>query len=421
MSTKNGPTKNGPPQHRPLRIGLDLRGTEPGFKAHFGRGTGRYIDQLVAEFKRQSPQDFDLIYAGAQELGAGSLARCFRSLVPVGRTTIEQQLLLPRRISKLGVDSFHFFAHGDAPTRCPVPYVTTVLDLIPLKFPHLYKATNANWRFKLARYLELQAIRNAHGIIAISECTKRDLVSMLGISPDRIVVTYLGLSEDFLSCESSPVETQTQVRQKLGLSDSGPIFLYVGGIDPRKNVPFLFTLLSELRDPRARLLLIGRYDGDKHFPSLLAALERSGVRDQVTLLGYVSDEQLKEYYRAADVFLFPSLYEGFGLPILESFAHGLPVICGDNSCMGEVAGEAALLCEDGHLSAWVRALRELLSSGDLQRELRARGHRQQSKFRWSKTAENTLEAYRYFFDLPSAKASKLHPTVVAAEGQKSSF
>ncbi len=398
------------PFNQPLRVGLDLRGLEPGFKAHFGRGTGRYIEELVTELQRQNHPEFEFILAGAKELGAGALAKIFRSVVPVGRTTIEQQLLLPRRIKRLGVDCFHFFAHGDAPIRCPVPYITTVLDLIPLKFPDLYKAQNANWRFRLARYLELQAIRNAHGIIAISECTKRDVVSMLGVDPNKIMVTPLGLSENFAERLPLTDTERQQLREQLGLPQAGAVCLYVGGIDPRKNVPFLFQALRELRDPNVTLLLVGKYDGDKHLPELRRNLVESGVEGQVRMVGYLPDDTLKDYYRAADVFLFPSLYEGFGFPVLEAFALGVPVICGDNSALGEVAGDSALLCEDNHLSSWVRAIREVLGSRELRAELIAKGRVQQAKFRWPNTVRATVDAYRYFFGLPAAfdKANE-HP------------
>lgn len=381
---------------RELRVGLDLRPTEEGFKAHYGRGTGRYTAELTAALRATAREvGIDLQECSTVRLGAGETERRLYAMLPYGRHTVEQQFLLPRRIDRLNFDLFHFFAHVDAPSRLRTPYVVTVLDLIPLKFAELYKAGKPDWRFRLARRLELRAVERASGIIAISEATKRDLVDLLGINPEKIVVTPLAAGARFRPLEA-PRES---LRQRFGLPEDRPLLLYVGGIDARKNVPFLvevFARAAETGLKRPVLALAGRYENDDKYPQLLDAIRRCGVENDVRLLGFVSEQDLPALYCAADVFVFPSLYEGFGLPVLEAMSCGTPVIAADNSSLPEVVGSAGLLVSAGNAEAWLAALSDIFKTPGRRKELAASGSRQAARFSWQRTAELTCEAYLRF-------------------------
>lgn len=391
------------------RIGLDLRPTEEGFKAHFGRGTGRYTTEVVRrllQLNPGAPGGIELCPVGSAELGATRLERLLYRLAPLGRVTLEQQLLLPRRLSRLHVDLFHFFSHVDAPASCTVPYILTVLDLIPLRFPELYTIDKPNWRFRFARYLELKAIARARGIIAISEATKRDLVNILGIDPENIVVTPLAVGEEFQP-RDNPAEDElalelTARRRAVDLPSERPVVLYVGGIDARKNIPFLVDTFAKLlagQDwgaARPLLVLVGRYERDNNYPRLLEQIRRLELASDVLLRGFVEDVFLPSFYHAASVVAFPSIYEGFGLPVLEAMACAVPVIAGDNSSIPEVAGESAVLLPDNDEAAWITALQEILSSPKRQLELGARGAARAKLFSWENSARATLAAYRYF-------------------------
>jgi glycosyltransferase involved in cell wall biosynthesis len=386
-----------------LTIGVDGRATEPGFKAHYGRGTGRYASELVRRLLTINDEQLRVTPFRTEHLrGQGWEDRLIRAL-PFGKQTAETQLFLPKRLRRLDCDLLHFLAHGDATARCAVPYLVTVLDLIPLKFPDLYKADRPDWRFKLARRLEQDAIRQAAGILAISEATKRDVVDILGIAPEKIIVTPLGVGEQFTS--RSPISSEWQrearlTKEKFSLPPERPLLLYAGGIDPRKNILFLLSVFAELLKypllQRPCLALVGAYDADLQYPRLLAKIKELNIEDDVRLLGFVSDADLPSVYRAADLKLFPSLYEGFGLPVLEAMACGVPVVAGANSSLPEVAGNAAVLVKDSDQDAWVSEIVALLINQTRQGQLIQAGKAQARKFTWDHTAQSTFAAYRFF-------------------------
>lgn len=420
-----------------LRVGIDKRPTEEGFKAHSGRGTGRYVSELCPLLVRLS-SEFDTIIRpfGSPECAGNSFERGLLKALPFGKTTVESQLLFPRRIKRLDVDLVHYFAHGDAPAVATAKNIVTVLDLIPLKFPELYgggvsggwhasspdafsdqdvtsKKTNS-WRFRLARALELRSIEQAQGLVAISECTKKDVIEILGVPEEKIVVTPLAVSSRFKPFGGDSLQRELQrrkLKKDFGLNPEGPVLLYVGGIDPRKNVLFLIKVFSELvarfksmgsgsTGGAPQLVLAGRYENDKYFSALKASIRKYDVTEEVKLLGFVADERIVDLYNAADLTLFASLYEGFGLPVLESLACGTPVVAGDNSCISEVtASSGGVLLPDNDLERWVREIEDLVKAGDERERLRSEGLKRSKVFTWENTARKTLEAYQYFSGL----------------------
>ncbi len=387
---------------KPPRVGVDARGLEPGFKAHYGRGTGRYGTELIKnllELTAVPEAALSIVPLSGKELRAQGMQKLLHNLLPCGKQTVETQLFLPHRLAGLNCDLVHFLSHGDATARARVPYIVTVLDLIPLKFPHLYAAAKASWRFHLARKLELDAIRSARGIIAISEATKRDVVELLGVAPERIAVTPLATSAHFQPRAADWRLAGRAVRERFALPTELPLLLYVGGIDPRKNTKFLVELLARLRAAAKSppvLAMVGNYTRDDQFPALQRQIRELGVEEGVRLLGYVSDDDLIELYHAADAAVFPSLYEGFGFPVLEALACGVPVVAGNNSSIPEVASGAGILVEDNDIEGWSRAIVGLLGSSEQAEKLAVVGIERAREFSWRRTAELTLQAYEAF-------------------------
>lgn len=382
-----------------ITIGVDVRPLQQGFREHAGRGTGRYTDELVRnllEIQQERSLPFSL------ELVAPTPPAALESLMHdwmvLGKRTFESQVLFPRQVARTGVDMMHFFHHGDAPSRPSIPHVVTVLDLIPLRFPHLYTATKSNLRFKFARFLELQAIRKAQGLFAISEATKKDVVELLGVSPEKVQVTPLAINSSFSpdSASKLPAVVEPYLGQR-------QLLLYVGGIDPRKNVRFLIDILAGVYSEgqhRPLLLLAGNISQDDQYPLLKKKITELGMQDAVLELGRVSDEELLGLYQNVDAFLFPSLYEGFGFPVLEAMGCGCPVLAANNSSIPEVAGQAALLLEDNDLRSWVEAVSALLSFPELQKSYCEKGLLRAKEFSWKKTAEATIDGYARFLSLP---------------------
>lgn len=380
------------------RVGVDLRATEPGFKSHEGRGTGRYAREVVRHLPEVCPQGLELSFLSGESLRGGRFERKFIQALPAGRETVETQMLFPRRLSRLPVDLCHFFSHGDAPAWGGCRNVVTVLDLIPLKFRHLYERKNESWRYHLARFLELRAIKNASGIIAISEATKRDLVEILKIPADRIVVTPLAADDRFKSVANLP---RVSLREKLGLPLAEKLILYVGGVDPRKNVGFLLEVFSSIvPQTGAKLVLAGRHDKERHYPQVQQKIDELGLAPHLIQPGYFPDDSLPELYRAVDLFAFPSLYEGFGLPVLEATLAGTPVLAGNNSSMPEVlGGDYPFLLPDNDLSGWSEAFVNILQSPEVGESALVVARQAAERFSWRKTAELTCEAYLKFAEV----------------------
>lgn len=390
-----------------MRIGLDLRPTEVGFKAHAGRGTGRYTLELVHAMQELAPEyesSLSLHPIHSQDIIKGGMDEALVKYLPLGARTFESQYLYPRRLSRLDVDLLHFFSHGDAPARALVPQIVSVLDLIPLKFPDLYRADKPNARFRFARWLEYEAIKNSVGIVAISECTKRDIVELLGVDPEKIAVTPLAVAPALLESVEENAKlgnSKTELRRKLELPQDEDLLLYVGGIDPRKNVAFLCEVLQELlqrssEERKPRLLLAGAYERDDQYPKLVAKIAELGIEEHVSFLGFVPDSDLVSLYQAADLFLFPSLYEGFGFPVLEAMACGTPVVAAKNSSIPEVAGTSGVLLPETGVETWSAAILSLLQRPEAREELSAAGKLQSQKFSWENTARATLDAYLHF-------------------------
>ena len=267
-----------------------------------------------------------------------------------------------------------------------VPTVLTIHDLIPQLLPEHHKPLNRwylNWTMPLY-------CRRADHIIAVSEATRRDLLATYHLPPEKVTVIHEAASPRFRPQTESAHE---RVRGMYGLPEE--YLLYVGTIEPRKNLERLLAAWTPLRRSGEcpPLVIVGKRGWLSG--SFYAALEASPVREDIILTGYVLDADLPAIYSAATAFVWPSLYEGFGLPPLEAMACGTPVVCADASSMPEVVGDAALLFDPLDSDAVKAAMRQIAADGDLRDALRQRGLAQAAKFSWSHAAEETLEVYSY--------------------------
>jgi glycosyltransferase involved in cell wall biosynthesis len=294
-------------------------------------------------------------------------------------------------------DILQFPAHMDAPAFGGAKYVLTLLDLIPLIFSDLYKAEQPNWRFHFARWLEVRSIKNASKILAISQCTADDAHRILGIPYEKIEVTPLGVDDSFFT-QSSQDKTTVQKRYKLNSFDK--LILYVGGIDQRKNIEVLLDIFAQVKGKAQKrngekvgLVLLGSIRKEKQYPKLCQQCDDLEIVDDVVMPGFVPDEDLIALYQACDLFLFPSLYEGFGFPPLEAMAAGLPVVSSNTSSMPEVLGDAAYYFEPTDVAQGVEAVCQVLFNEEVAAELKEKGCVQARKFTWQQTAEKTLRAY----------------------------
>ncbi len=388
-----------------LSVALDASALLPDFKEHATRGIGRYVRELCGYFARCSPADTTVFNFNQVDLVRGGFAGNLIESLPLGRRTLSQQCFYPFRLATgltQKCDVVHFPAHMDAPAWNPKKYIVTVLDLIPLVLADMYKAAQPSLRFHFARWLEIRAIKNAALVLAISHNTARDVERLLGVPPERIRVTHLGVEQKFFTAEIVP-EAKLELKRGLGIEDQAPLVLYVGGIDQRKNVEVLLQVVHRLNDRRrsvgksaAKLLMVGRIAQDRQYPNLVSAISRLGLQNDIIMPGFVDDQRLLEIYAGSDLFLYPSLYEGFGLPPLEAMASGIPVVSSNTSCMPEVLESAAMLFDPTDAGAMAEAAEAILNDPNLAATLRGKGKEQASKFTWDKTGEATLASYQEF-------------------------
>ena len=280
-------------------------------------------------------------------------------------------------------DVFHATWHLLPRLRTPAS-VMTLYDLSFALFPETHLRI-LRWS---SNVLVPRFLRACDRVIAISESTKRDAVRLYGIPEDKIVVTHLAAEDRFRPADPDRV---AEVRDRFGLP--ARFILYVGTIEPRKNLDVLLGALRRLKGQgrEVPLVVAGRlgwlYDG------FLAKIRSLGLESLVLLPGFVPDDDLPALYTAAEAFVYPSVYEGFGIPVLEAMGCGTPVLCSDASSLPEVAGDAGILLPSGDPAAWADAIGRLMEDTALRSELRERGFRQSSRFRWEETARRTWEVY----------------------------
>ena len=298
------------------------------------------------------------------------------------------QVLTPWDLLRAGADIHHALSIHYGCWRLPCPSVLTIHDVIPLIFPEHYVQTGLKHRM-LYRFA-----RKADHILTPSEHSRRDVHRLLRIPLDRITVTYEAADDRFRPADDR-AEVNRVVR-KYGIR--GPYILYVGGFtkrDPRKNVLQLIKVYRQLRTEgieEVQLVLAGKLG--EYSRALLRETGDLDPQSGVVFTDYVEDRDLPYLYNGAGCFVFPSAYEGFGLPVLEAISCGTPTLAYRNSSLPEVLGDAGILIDEHQPRHLLEAIRSVLTSEEFAGTLRAKGLRQAQRFRWEETARKTLAVYR---------------------------
>jgi glycosyltransferase involved in cell wall biosynthesis len=370
------------PVHR--HIGLNLLFLAP----HETGGMETYVRALVPALPDAFPDARFTVFAGrelAQEWRTAPWHPAMRLVaVPVSsrtriRRTAGEQTLVAAAALRAGVDLLH--SPGNTAPLAGPRSVVTVMDVIYARYPE----TTTSVLAKGMRALLPAVCRRANRIVVPSHATANDLETLLGISAAKIDVVVLGPG---LSAAPAPAP-EPEVRDRLGLGD-GPLVLSVSARRPHKNLPRLIQAIAQV--PDVTLVLPGYptpFDDD-----LRADAEAAGVAHRVAFCGWISDAELETLYVASRCLAFPSLAEGFGLPVLEAMARGLPVACSDATSLPEVAGDAALRFDPESVDAIAAAVRRLVTDDDLRADLSARGRAQAARFSWEATAAGTVASYR---------------------------
>ncbi len=297
-----------------------------------------------------------------------------------------EQVRLPALVKRSAVDLLHSL-HYTRPAVLPCASVVTFHDMTFFLFPQLHtRAKRIFFPFAIR-----QSARHANALVAISENTRRDAIRILGIPAERIFTTALGISEAFHPIEDAALLEDGRKRYQL----PAEYILYVGLIEPRKNVPLLLKAYARLvnqGDPPP-LVLVGRPGW--MYEQVFQLVEQLNLKDRVHFKGYIPVENLPIVYNLAQLFVYPSTYEGFGFPPLEAMACGTPVITTAVSAMLDNVGDAGLLIPPHDETALTQAIETLLSDHSLRDQLSLAGRRRAAEFTWKRTAMETLKVYQH--------------------------
>ncbi|MBC7253832.1 MAG: glycosyltransferase family 4 protein [Actinobacteria bacterium] len=380
-----------------MRVGIDARGLG---NINRWRGIGRYTARLVEALARKAEGEAELVLFGYGEGPSGDLldAGTARQVEWVSVPQLErfsyagmvaEHLLFARRVAASGVELFHGIDHNLSPF-IPCPSLVTVHDLIllVLRGPYLGPTAWAWMRFHKA------SARRARFVVVVSENTARDVERIWGIPRERIAVVPEGVTPEYRPLEDR--EAVQDVIHRLGVRE--PYFLYLGGFDPRKNLRNLllaFKLFLYSAGEDVLLVMAGDRRGFEGY--LDDEVEELGLEGHVHFTGFVPERDLPALYGGATAFVCVSLYEGFGLPLLEAMACGTPVLASGVSSIPEVVGEAGLLVDPLDPEEIASGMRRLWEDAEARAELVSRGKERAASYTWDEAAARILELYRRIF------------------------
>lgn len=376
-----------------MRIGIDARF----FGGEQSKGLGRYTQKLLRYLCELDTQNQYVIFVPPDmaERWPQRYDNVEIVAAPYPWYSLAEQLFMPLLLRRHKLDLVHF-PHFNVPLLYRGPFVVTIHDLIISRFP-TERATTLGpmmYRFKQLAYNRVirHAALAAKHIVTVSEYSKRDIMDFFNMSGDRITVTYEAVDE--LAAWPSP----TAIRDTLERYQiTYPYLLYVGNAYPHKNLENIILMMQQLkkRDQPLHCVMVGK--PDYFYRRLQQFAWAKTVDDVVHFIGFVPDRDLPSLYRGADAYLFPSRYEGFGLPPLEAMWYGTPVISARTSCLPEVLGEAALYFEQDDISGIINQIQRLQQDGQLRQQLVQRGRQQVERYSWPRMAKQTLAVYEKIF------------------------
>jgi glycosyltransferase involved in cell wall biosynthesis len=358
-------------------------------------GVGTYTRNIVRALGRlDHANEYFLIGSPQKVSEIGPLPSNFQTVPLLDADSTAKGYFECRTILKrLNCDLAHIPHLFSIPRNLPCRYVMTVHDVLE----HLYRARDrSSLRRSLHFQLTRRVLKGASRILAVSNYTKSEIEKLFGIPGSHIEVVYNAIDERFLHGHASDADRQVLAERYLV---TYPFLLYAGRISPHKNLVRIIEAFSALkaelekeeRFPDLKLIIIGD-ELSKH-PDLRRTVIRGGVQNDVRFMGFVPIEMLRVFYDAAKIFVFPSLYEGFGLPPLEAMAHGTPVVTSNTSSLPEVVGNAAVLVNPENVFEIMRALLRVLLDQTVRDKYKQRGYEQLKRFSWEASARQILGVY----------------------------
>ena len=355
-------------------------------RSYRGAGINAYIYNLLRQLGRLPATHRYSVFLGERRFVEPGM-RLYYSSWQTRRPAVRilwEQLVLPLALRQTGVDLLHAMAFV-APLYEACPFVVTVYDLSFVHYPQLFRPLNRHYLSFFGR----RSARRARRVLAISESTRQDVIRAWGVPPERVDVVYCGVDPAFRPLSAEELDA---FRRQRNLPEHFALFL--GTLEPRKNLDTLLEAYARWcqAQPSAPMLVIAGARG-WYFQHVFASMEQLDLGDRVQFAGYVPAAELPAWYGAADLFVYPSQYEGFGLPVLEAMACGTPVITSDRSSLPEVVGEAGCLVSPDDASQLAESMRRVWSDDELRQAMRELGLARAAQFSWEQTARQTIACY----------------------------
>jgi len=373
-----------------MNIGIDARKIRD-------FGIGAYIKNLIRHIPDYDRTNRYVIFHYPEDRAFIPLTGPNLTLIPDNspKYSLHELITLPVKMHTQKLDLFHA-PHYTLPPIRPCRGVVTIHDVIHLRFPEYLPQV----AFYYAKLMMWAAARSAKKIITVSEYSKQDIVRYLGVPEEKIVVIYNGINQDVTHGQDAEAQKPI-LKERLGISP--PYILYLGNFLPHKNINMLIKAYGLLKQQHAiphRLVLAGK--NDKMRSQLQELISQERLEQDVILPGFVEPEFISPLYAQADLFVTPSLYEGFGLQVLEAMAHHTPVAISEVASLPEIAGDAAIRFDPQSAENMADAIYHGLSDQQLRRKLLERGQARLSHFSWQTMAQRTIEVYQTILSFPGA-------------------
>ncbi len=373
-----------------IHVGLDahLLSRQAGYRS---AGIHSYIHQLIQHLPGVDERLQATIFTGQsrrEQWGVSDTLGWRSSRWPTHRPWVRiawEQFAQPWALQRAGVQLLHALAFV-SPLLAPVPAVITVHDLSFLRFPERFRPLNRLYLSTLTRV----SCRRARRIIAVSQATADEVLRLLGVPAERIDVIAHGVQH--ARFHPLPPEQVAAFRQRKSLPPNFALFL--GTLEPRKNLTTLIEAFGRTEALRRGIKLVIAGGKGWYYQEIFNLVQRLGLEKAVLFPGFVPDDELGLWYNAATALVYPSLYEGFGMPLLEAMACGTPVISSQASCMPEAVGDAGLLVSPHDVAGLAQSIDRLWSDADLRADLSQRGQTRAAAYTWEATARATVASYR---------------------------
>lgn len=379
------------------RIGIDAR-----FYGPLGKGLGRYTQEIVDNILKIDQDNDYVIFLRKEnfdELVIDNHPNVKKVLLELRWYSLKEQLLMPFYLKREKLDLIHF-CHFNVPFFVPSKFIVTIHDLILTKFKTTRASTLSPWLYNLKNFfyhiIIKRALKKSKKIITVSNFTKNDIIEQFKVPAQKIEVIYEGVANLSKGSDSLFVAKISQGQVLKNYNIENPFLLYVGNAYPHKNLDFLIRAfkLWQADDKELRLVLVGREDYFyNQVKELSAKLFSSQDNIPIIFTGYVPDNELETMYQRALLYVFPSLYEGFGLPPLEAMAKSCPVLSSQAASMPEILGSAAMYFDPQNENDFLEKAKRLRSDQELRESLIAKGLEQVKKYSWWECALSTKNLY----------------------------